>query len=114
MTDKIMKWKSKWFYDYKWFFDKSSTSCVNCRKRTKNLDSRIFKTKNVGKIIWSNFAVYSSKKSRLVKEQEAKGLSCNLGLKTFHCLVIFCFKCIKWIKLSINLYQEINLCLKCI
>ena len=35
--------------------------------------------------MWSNFVVCSSKKSRQVKEQEAKGLSCNLGFKTFHC-----------------------------
>ena len=35
--------------------------------------------------MWSIFAVCCSKKSRLTKEQEAKGLSSNLGLKTFHC-----------------------------
>ena len=38
-------------------------------------------TKNVKKILLSKCAVCSSKKSRLIKEQEAKGLLSDLGLQ---------------------------------
>ena len=46
------------------------TYCVKCRKNTENLNSKIFKTKNNRLTMW------------FVKEQEAKGLLSNLGIKT--------------------------------
>ena len=55
---------------------------MKCRKNTKNLDSKIFKTKNGRLITQSNFADCGIKKSRFRKEQEAKGLLSNLGIKT--------------------------------
>ena len=48
------------------------TYCVKCRKDTKNIDPNM----------QSKCPVCEIKKSRFVKEQEAKGLVSNLGIKT--------------------------------
>ena len=58
------------------------TYCVKCRKNTENLNSKIFKTKNNRLITQSQCPVCRIKRSRFVKEQEAKGLWSNLGIKT--------------------------------
>ena len=58
------------------------TYCVKCRKNAENLNSKICKTKNNRLIMLSKCPVYRIKKSRFVKEQEAKGLLSNLGIKT--------------------------------
>ena len=50
------------------------TYCVKCRKNTENLNSKIFKTKNNRLIMQSKWSDCGIKKSRFVKEQEAKGL----------------------------------------
>ena len=49
---------------------------------TENIDPKMFKTKNNRLIMQSKCLVCGIKKSRLVKEQEAKGLLSNLGIKT--------------------------------
>ena len=56
--------------------------CVKQRKNRKNLRSKIFKTKNNRLIMQSKCAVCGIKKSRFVKEEEAKGLLSSFGLKT--------------------------------
>ena len=58
------------------------TYCVKCCKNTENLNSMIFKTKNGRLIMQSKCPVCGTKKSRFVKEQEAKGFLSNLGIKT--------------------------------
>ena len=58
------------------------TYCVKCRKNTENLNSKIFKTKNNRLIKQSKCSDCEIKKSRFVKEQEAKCLLSNLGIKT--------------------------------
>ena len=58
------------------------TYCVKCRKDTENIDPKLFKTKNNRLIMQSKCPVCGIKKSRFVKEQEAKGLLSNLGIKT--------------------------------
>ena len=58
------------------------TYCVKCIKNTKNLNSKIFKTKNGRLIMQWKCADCGIKKSIFVKEQEAKGLLSNLGIKT--------------------------------
>ena len=58
------------------------TYCVKYRKNTENLNSKIFKTKNGRLIMQSKCPVCGIKKSRFVKEQEAKGLLSNLRIKT--------------------------------
>ena len=58
------------------------TYCVKCRKNTEGLNSEIFKTKNGSLIMQSKCVECGIKKSRFVKEQEAKGLLSSLGIKT--------------------------------
>ena len=56
--------------------------CLVCRRNTENKDSKIVKTKNNRLILSSKYTVYGNKKSKFLKEQEAKGLLSNLGIKT--------------------------------
>ena len=58
------------------------TYCVRCRKDTENIDPKMFRTKNDKLIMQSECSVCGIKRSRFVKEQEAKGLLSNLGIKT--------------------------------
>ena len=58
------------------------TYCLSCRKNNKNTNLKIVKSKNNRSIIQSNCAICGSKKSRFIKEQQAKGLLSNLGIKT--------------------------------
>ena len=58
------------------------TYCLKCKKKTKNLDSKIFKTKNNRLIMQSKCSDCGNKKSRFIKKQEAEGLLSNLGIKT--------------------------------
>ena len=53
--------------------------CMKSRKKEENLDSKIFKTKTGRLIMQSKCTECGFKKSRFVKEQEAKS---NLGIKT--------------------------------
>ena len=54
------------------------TYCVKCRKNTKNLNSKIFKTKNGRLIMQSKCVECGFKNLRFVKQQEAKHLLNNL------------------------------------
>ena len=56
--------------------------CLKCRKDTENIDLKMVRTKNNRLIMQSKCSVCRIKKSRFVKEQEAKGLLTNLGIKT--------------------------------
>ena len=58
------------------------TYCVKCKKDTENIDPKIFKTKNNRLIMQSKCSVCKNKRSRYLKEQDAKGLFSNLGIKT--------------------------------
>ena len=55
---------------------------MKCRKNTENLNPKMFKTKNSRLIMQSKCPACEIKKPRFVKEQEAKGLLSNLGIKT--------------------------------
>ena len=55
---------------------------AKCRKNTENIDPKMFRTKNNRLIMQSKCSDCRIKKSRFVKEQEAKGLLSNLGIKT--------------------------------
>ena len=57
------------------------TYCVKCRKNTENLNSKIFKTKNGRLLMESKCTNWEIKKSTFVKEQKAKVLLSNLGIK---------------------------------
>ena len=52
------------------------------KRDTENIDPKMFRTKSNRLIMQSKCPVYGIKKSRFVKEQEAKGLLSNLGIKT--------------------------------
>ena len=56
------------------------TYCVKCRRDTENIDPKMVRTKNKI-IVQSKCPVCGIKKSRSVKEQEARGLLSNLGIK---------------------------------
>ena len=56
--------------------------CLKCRRNTESINSKVSKTTNGKAIILSKCAICCSKKSKLIKEQEAKGLLSNLGLRT--------------------------------
>ena len=58
------------------------TYCLKCRKDTENIDPKMVRTKNKRLIMQSKCPMYGIKKSRFVKEQEAKVLLSNLGIKT--------------------------------
>ena len=57
------------------------TYYLKCRRKTENLDSKIFKTKNNRLIMQSKCPKCKIKKSRFVKEQEVKRLLGSLGIK---------------------------------
>ena len=57
------------------------TCCLKCKKDTENIDPKIFRAKNNRLLIQSNCSDCKNKKSRFVKEQDAKGLLSNLGIK---------------------------------
>ena len=59
-----------------------NTYCVKCRKDTENIDPKIVRTKNNRLVMQSKYSVCGIKKSRFIKEQEAKVLLSNLGIKT--------------------------------
>ena len=56
--------------------------CLKRRKDTENINPNISSTGNGKTVILSNCAISGSKKSRFIKDQEAKGLLSNLGIKT--------------------------------
>ena len=59
-----------------------NTYCVKCKKDTENIDPKMFRTKNNRLVMQSKCPVSGIKKSRFVKEQEAKGLLSVLGIRT--------------------------------
>ena len=54
--------------------------CFKCRRNTKSINPKVAKTTNGKAIILSTCAIGASKK--FIKQQEAKGLLSNLGLRT--------------------------------
>ena len=57
------------------------TYCMTCRKDTENIDQKMVRTKHNRLIMQEKCPVWRIKKSRFVKEQEAKDLMSNLGIK---------------------------------
>ena len=58
------------------------TYCLKCKKDTENIDPKIFKTTNNRLIMQSKCSNCKNKKTRFVKEQEARGLLSDLGINT--------------------------------
>ena len=59
-----------------------TTYCAKCKKDTDNIDPKMFRTKNNRLLMESKCSVCKNKKSRFVKEQEAKSLLSELGINT--------------------------------
>ena len=56
--------------------------CLKCKKNTESINPKVSKTTNGKAIIFSTCDICGSKISKFIKEQEAKGLLSNLGLRT--------------------------------
>ena len=55
--------------------------CLKCKKYTESINPRVSKTTN-GKTMLSKCTICGRKKSKFIKEQQAKGLLSNLGIRT--------------------------------
>ena len=58
------------------------TYWLKCNKDTENVDTEMLKSKNGRTILFSKCTLCGSKKSKFMKEQEAKGLLSSLSLRT--------------------------------
>ena len=56
--------------------------CLKCRKNTASINPKVSKTTNGKTMILSKCTICISKKSKFIKEQQAKGLLSNLGIRT--------------------------------
>ena len=56
--------------------------CLKCRKDTDNINPRVQGTSNGRAMILSKCATCGSRKSRFIKNQEAKRLLSNIGPRT--------------------------------
>ena len=58
------------------------TYCLMCKKKTENINPEVSRTSNGKAMILLECAICNNEKSRFIKNQEAKGLLSNLGIKT--------------------------------
>ena len=56
--------------------------CLKCRKNPESINPKVSKTSNGRTKVLSKCAICGSKKSRFIKNQEAKGLLSNVGVRT--------------------------------
>ena len=56
--------------------------CLKCRKNTESINPKVSKTTNGKAMILLTCAICGSKKSKFIKEQQAKALLSNLGIRT--------------------------------
>ena len=61
---------------------KMKSYCLKCGKDTENIHPKVLSSSNGRVMILSKCAICGSKKSRFIKNQEAKGLLSNLGVRT--------------------------------
>ena len=55
--------------------------CLKCKKNTEKVNVRVSKVINGKTLILSKCAICGGKKSQFIKEQGAKGLLSNLGIR---------------------------------
>ena len=55
--------------------------CLKCKKNTESINPKVSKTTNGKAMILPTCAICGSKKSKFIKEQQAKGLFSNLSLR---------------------------------
>ena len=56
--------------------------CLKCKKNTESINPKVSETTNGKMMILSKCATCGSKKSKFIKEQQAKGLFSILGIRT--------------------------------
>ena len=56
--------------------------CLKCKKNTESINPKVSKTSNGKTMVLSKCAICGSKKSKFIKEQQAKELLSNLGIRT--------------------------------
>ena len=56
--------------------------CLSCKKDTTTINPKIVRTKNNRLIMLSKCDTCNNKKSKFIKEQEARGLLSKLGIRT--------------------------------
>ena len=78
------------------------TYCVKCRKDPENIDPKMVRTKNNRFVMQAKCSACGIKKSRFVKEKEAKGLLSNLGIKILLSKILLVWK--EWMELGISFY----------
>ena len=61
---------------------KIESYCLKSKKYTENIDPKVSSASNGRIMILSKPVICRSKKSKFIKNQEAKGLSSKLGIKT--------------------------------
>ena len=61
---------------------KMNSYCLKCRKDIENINPRASNTSNGRRTILQKCAICSCKKSSFIKDQEAKGLLSNSGVRT--------------------------------
>ena len=81
--------------------------CLKCRKNTENIDPKVSNTSNDRKTIISKCEICHNKKSRLIKNQEGKGILSNLGVRTPLNKVIILGDILFWIRM-LNCISEWN------
>ena len=55
--------------------------CLKCKTNTENINTKVSKTANGKTMILSKCPVCGAKKSKFIKEQEAKGFLSNLDIR---------------------------------
>ena len=55
--------------------------CLKCKKNTGSINPRVSKTTNGKTMMLSKCTICGSKKSKVIKEQQARGLLSNLGIR---------------------------------
>ena len=55
--------------------------CLKCRKNRKSKNPEVMKTKNGRIMLLSKFTVCNRKKSKFIKDQEARGLLSSIGIR---------------------------------
>ena len=61
---------------------KMESYCLKCKKDTVNINPKVSSSINGRVMILSKCAICGSKKSRFIKNQEAKGPLSKLGIRT--------------------------------
>ena len=94
---------------------KMESYCLKCKKNTENIDPEISSTSNGRAMILSNCAICGIKKSRFIKNQEAKGLLSQLSIKnTTNIGWYFVLNAYKVNEIVNKFLLGGDLCLKCI